>query len=151
VLLRCIRELPAAHVYGSDARGNELLALLINRGEAHALRHALLNLTVGKSMHDKEAVFEMPDLAAINGVGGGPWDSERRDAWLIDDYALLDTCWNGMDEEHEKPAIARGSGYTEFFDMEAAQIELLAALLEDLPSDQWRLRWDVVSPGFLVT
>ena len=37
-----------------------------------------------------------------------------------------------MDEEHEKPKIATAAGFLEFFDMEAAQIELLAALLEDV-------------------
>ena len=80
-------------------------------------------------------------------MGGGGWDLDRRQAWLVDEYALMDTCWNGMDEEHEKPKIAKASGFLEFFDMEAAQVDLLEALMEDLPPCEWRLRWDVVSPG----
>ena len=106
---------------------------------------------MGAAMHDARAAFDSAELAAANGVGGAGWDGDRREAWLIDEYPLLDTCWNGMDEEHEKPKIATAAGFLEFFDMEAAQIELLAALLEDLPAHEWRLRWDVVSPGFLVT
>ena len=150
VVLRFMGTLPLATIVGSDARGCELLELLVRERAAHVLRHVLLNIAMGASMHDVEAAFSA-GLAAANGVDGGGWDTDRREAWLVEEYALLDTCWNGIDEEHEKPKIAQASGYLEFFDMEAAQVELLIGLMEDLPAFEWRLRWDVVSPGFLLT
>ena len=67
------------------------------------------------------------------------------------DYCVMDTVMVGWDGRGMKQQIATAYGFDEFADIALHQIELLKMLLEDLPPDEWELRFDVSSPGFLFT
>ena len=78
--------------------GAELLDFL----DSTALLYLLMSITVGATMHDPEFAFADPELAAVNGVGGGAWDGYRRKAWLVDEYPMVDLCFHGINYEHTK-------------------------------------------------
>jgi hypothetical protein len=126
----------------------ELLALVAAQA-AGALLPALLNVALGRAMHDAEAAFAEKALASAHGVGGGNWSARRARAWLAKECVILDTSFWGADYMDKKPDVAGASGFFDFTDMALTNTNVLRELLEDLDPEEWLLRFDVASPAFL--
>ena len=131
--------------------GGTLGVELLDHISAHALLHLLLNVTMGSSMHDPEFAFADPELAAVNGVGGGSWDGFRRKAWLVAEYPMMDLCFHGYNYEHTKEKVSTAAGFAEgaFFEMGQQTWALVREVLRDFEPEYWDLCFDVCSAAYL--
>ena len=80
-----------------------------------------------------------------------PLQSKREGAWLCSDYALVDAFFYGVDGEGSKKEITNFYGFAGGFGEAAPEnSDLLKELMDDLPQE-WDVRCDVSSRGYLLS